>query len=219
MIIAPEGLRYSYTWTQFRGFKEQVKVNLELCKRIAREVGGTILEEEEIQDTIPKIADVWRKSYVDLTHEETKLAQIQKSFASGIMDVWYYMGWANDLIKLEEDYNRRLKEKYNWTMQPYYTRIFETGVGGHLRYMPPTDMADDYQIEKTMKIRDEMHTWVLDNYPNIHTYAYRTIKTHSIGLGKVIKKIREAIDPNHIMYTPGEKPLEHEEGGRITSVG
>ena len=124
------------------------------------------------------------------------------------MDVWYYMGWANDLIKLEEDYNRRLKEKYNWTMQPYYTRIFETGVGGHLRYMPPTDMADDYQIEKTMKIRDEMHTWVLDNYPNIHTYAYRTIKTHSIGLGKVIKKIREAMDPNHIMYTPGEKPLE-----------
>ena len=46
---APEGLRYSYTWTQFRGYKEQVKVNLELCKRIAREVGGKILEEEEIK--------------------------------------------------------------------------------------------------------------------------------------------------------------------------
>jgi hypothetical protein len=127
------------------------------------------------------------------------------------LDVWYYIGWVNDLIKLEEAYNLRLKEKYNWTMQPYYTRIFETGIGGHLRYMPPADMADDYQAKKIMKIRDEMHTWVLNNYPNIHTYGYKKVKTHSIGMGSVLEKIRDALDPHHIMYMPGEIRLEPED--------
>jgi len=214
----PKGMRYSYTWTQFRGYKEQVEVNIEICKRIAKEVGGRILEEDEIQDTIPQIADFWRKSYIDLTHEKVRLDQLLRVYGSGTADVWYYMGWVNDLIKLEEGYNRRLKEKYNWTVQMYYTRVFETGVGGHLRYMPPLDMADDYQLKKFLKIRDEMHTWVLDNYPRLHTYGYRTIKTHSIGMGTALDKIREALDPNHIMYAPGEKRLEPEEEEKVAAV-
>jgi FAD/FMN-containing dehydrogenase len=208
----PKGLRYNYTWTQFRGYKEQVEVNLELCKRIAKEVGGRILEEDEIQDTIPSIAKLWRTDYRDFTPEEGELANIPSTVAPGVVDVWYFMGWVNDLIKLEQGYNRRLKEKYHGRMQAYYTRVFEGGVGGHLRYSAWTDMGDDYQAKKLMKIRDEMHTWVLENYPNIHAYfgGNRTIK-NSIGMESVLDKIRSALDPNHIMYMPGEERLEPED--------
>ena len=78
--------------------------------------------------------------------------------------------------------------------------------------MPPVDMADDFQASKTMKIRAEMHAWVQDNYPNIHVSGgYKLVKTHSIGMGSILNKIRDALDPNRIMYMPGEKRLEPEE--------
>ena len=206
-----KGLHYNYTWSQIRGYKEQVEGNLKACNRIAKEMGGKILTDNEIQDTIPEMSKTWKTCYQEFAHEKTKGAHMWRLGGEGMAEVWYYIGWIDDLIKLEEGYNRRLKEKYNWIVQPYYTRIFESGIGGHLRYMPCVDMADDFQREKTMKIREEMHTWVLDNYPNIHTYGYRMVKSHSIGMGSVLSKIREALDPNHIMYMPGDERLESED--------
>jgi hypothetical protein len=127
------------------------------------------------------------------------------------MDVWYYLGHVDDLIKLEEGYNRRLKEKHNMINAPYYCRVFDGGMAGHLRYMPPADCADDFQIQKTIRIRTDMHQWALDNYHNIHGFGTsRTLKTKSVGMGKIVEKIRETLDPNHIMYLPGEKRLEQE---------
>ena len=206
-----KGLHYCYTWTQFRGYKEQVEVNLKLCERIAKEIGGNILTDDELQGTIPNMWETWKSCYKDFSHDETKGAHLWKVGGEGLMDVWYYVGWIDDLIKLEEAYNRRLKEKFNWPTQPYYCRIFESGVGGHLRYMPPVDMADDFQAKKHMKMRADMHAWVQDNYPNIHASGgYKLVKTHSMGMGSILDKVREALDPNHIMYLPGEKRLEPE---------
>jgi hypothetical protein len=128
------------------------------------------------------------------------------------MDVWYYLGRIDDLIQLEGAYNRRLKEKYHILNAPYYCRIFDQGMAGHLRYMPPADCADDFQIQKTMRIRKEMHNWALSHYPNVHCFgADRAVTNASIGMGKIIEKIRETLDPNHIMYLPGENRLEPEE--------
>jgi hypothetical protein len=214
----PKGLRYNYTWTQFRGYKEQVEVNLQLCKRIAKEVGGRILEEDEIQDTIPETVNYWRKTYIDLVPpDEIVHSHLKSMLSPGPLDVWYFMGWVNDLIKLEEGYNRRLKEKYHWRMQAYYVRLFDGGVGGALRYMAWTDMQDNYQAMKQIRIREEMHSWVLENYPNIHAYfgGNRTVK-NSIGMGSVLDKVRSALDPDHILYLPdlpglpGRKRLEPE---------
>ena len=206
-------LHYCYTWTQFRGYKEQVEVNLKLCERIAKEQGGKILTDDELQDTIPNLWKTWKSCYIDFSHDKTETAHLWKVGGEGLMDVWYYVGWIDDLIELEEGYNRRLKEKFNWSSQPYYCRIFESGVGGHLRYMPPADMADDFQAKKHMRIRADMHAWAQDNYPNIHASGgYKLVKTHSIGMGSILDKVRDVLDPNHIMYMPGDKRLQAEEG-------
>jgi hypothetical protein len=78
--------------------------------------------------------------------------------------------------------------------------------------MPPTDLADDYESSKLLAMRDDMHTWVIDNYPTIYASGgYKKVETHSIGLGKLYHKIREALDPNHIMYKPGDARLEPDE--------
>jgi len=208
----PKGFYYCYTWTQFRGYKEQIEVNLKLCERIAREMGGKILSQSEIEDTIPHIHNTWKLCYKEFSHERTDLAHAWKVGGEGVMDVWYYLGQVDDLIKLEEEYNRRLKERYHILNAPYYCRIFDQGMAAHLRYMPPADCADDFQIQKTMRIRKDMHNWALSRYPNVHCFgADRAVGNHSIGMGKIIEKIRETLDPNHIMYMPGENRLEPEE--------
>jgi hypothetical protein len=189
-----------------------VEVNLKLCERIAKEMGGKILSQSEIEDTIPDIHKTWELCYKEFSHEKTDLAHAWKVGGEGTMDVWYYLGRIDDLIKLEEGYNRQLKEKYHILNAPYYCRIFDQGMAGHLRYMPPADCADDFQIQKTMKIRKEMHNWALSHYPNVHCFgADRAVTKDSIGMGKIIEKIRETLDPNHIMYLPGENRLEPEE--------
>jgi FAD/FMN-containing dehydrogenase len=205
----PKGFHYCYTWTQFRGYKEQVDLNIKLCERIAKEMGGKILSPSELEDTIPDIHKTWERCYKEFSHEKTDLAHAWKVGGEGVMDVWYYLGRVDDLIKLEEAYNRRLKEKYHIINAPYYCRVFDQGMAGHLRYMPPADCADDFQIQKTMKIRKEMHNWALSLYPNVHCFgADRAVGNSSIGMGKIIEKIRETLDPNHIMYLPGENRLE-----------
>jgi hypothetical protein len=189
-----------------------VEVNTRLCERIARELGGKILSKSELDETISNLWKTWELCYKEFCHEKTDLAHAWKVGGEGVMDVWYYVGWIDDLIKLEEGYNRRLKEKHNIINAPYYCRVFDGGLGGHLWYMPPSDCADEYQIQKTIRIRNDMHTWTLENYPNIYGFcAQRTVRGSSIGMGKIIDKIRDALDPNHIMYLPGEKRLEPEE--------
>jgi FAD/FMN-containing dehydrogenase len=213
-----KGLHYCYTWTQFRGYKEQVDVNLKLCERIAKEMGGKILSDEELQNTIPKLWETWKFSYKDFQPEKTKAFHLWKVGGDGMIEAWYYAGWIDDLIKLEEAFNRRIREKYHRLPQPYYCRIFESGVGGHLRYQPAGDMADEYQAKKYIAMRQEMHDWVINNFPNIHAPGgYKRPRTHSIGLGNVLDKIRDAIDPNHIGYLPGEKRLESEDEGLHTT--
>lgn len=210
-------LHYCYTWTQFRGYKEQVDVYRKLCERIAKEMGGKILTVKELQDTIPNVWESWRLGYGEFSPEKTKMFHTWKVGGQGLVETWWYAGWLEDVIKLEEAYNRRLKEKYN-RLTPYYCRVFESGIGAHLRYQPPADIADEFHAKKYLKIRDEMHAWVLDNFPNIHAPAgYQRVKTHSIGMSTVVDKIREALDPNHIGYMPGEKRLESEEEGKAAA--
>jgi len=67
-------------------------------------------------------------------------------------------------------------------------------------------------VKKLRKMAEEMTCWVEDNFPNIHVIGGRKrLETHSIGLGSVIDKIRDALDPNHIGYMPGMERLEPEE--------
>jgi len=75
-------------------------------------MGGKILSSQEIQDTIPNVWKTWKLSYEDFLLEETKAAHLWKVGGEGTLEVWYYVGWIDDLIKLEEAFNLRLKEKY-----------------------------------------------------------------------------------------------------------
>jgi hypothetical protein len=178
-------------------------------------MGGKILSDQEIQDTIPNVWKTWKLSYEDFLLEETKAAHLWKVGGEGTVEVWYYVGWIDDLIKLEEAFNRRLKEKYTPIPQPYYCRIFESGIGGHLRYQMSADIADEFQAKRNRKLREEMNTWILDHFPNIHAAGAKQVKTQSIGLGAVLEKIRDALDPNHIGYVSGEKRLEPDEEGKL----
>jgi hypothetical protein len=66
-----------------------------------------------------------------------------------------------------------------------------------------------------MKISDEMHAWVLNNYSNIHTYGHKKVGTRSID---VLEKIWDALNPYHIIYMPGEIRIESKEEGDAASV-
>jgi len=201
---------YCYNWTQFGGYKEQVQGNVEVCRRIAKEVGGRMLEEEELESTLPHIWQDWKERYIDFNPRGDK----KMLFASGTIDVWYHMGKVDDLVRLEADYNRRMKEKHNVRVMPYYTRVLEYGVSSALRYMVSSDGADREEMERLLRVKTDMTDWVSQNYPDVHVDAspFRSIQNNSIGVGDLTRKIRDALDPNHIMYAPGEQRLEPEDG-------
>lgn len=217
-----KGMAYCYNWTQIRGYKEQVDANLNVCRRIAKEVGGRVLEEPEIQSTIPNIWQDWKGNYYDLDCHSNDISERSKAgnhlFPSGVFDAWFNLGPIDEMVRLEKGYNQRLKEKHKVRVLPYYARVLEYGTSSHLRYTAFVDMADEIEVKRYTDIKVDMAKWVLQNYPNAHVHSpFRPIQTHSMGMGHLIDKIREALDPNHIMYVPGEKRLEPEQAEEGTA--
>jgi hypothetical protein len=106
-----------------------------------------------------------------------------------------------------------MKEKHNVRVMPYYTRVLEYGVSSALRYMVSSDAADREEMERLLRVKTDMTEWVSRNYPDVHMDAspFRSIQNDSIGVGDLTRKIRDALDPNHIMYAPGEQRLEPED--------
>lgn len=199
-----------YCYNQFRGYREQVDTNIAICKRLAREKGGKVFEDEELQATIPRTWQSWKSTLMDF---KPGFSLMTKGVGSGVHDVWYYLGKVDDIVRLEKAATPRLKEKYNWHLVPLYTRTFEYGVGAHLRYSPSVDIADDKEAEYAMRVRDEMNKWVLDNFPEIHCPGGgRVLMRDSMGVNHLLEKIRATLDPNHTYYYPGDKRLDEEDG-------
>ena len=209
-----EGLHTYYAMASCRGYKEQVDVYVKLCERIAKEHGGKILTDEELQSTIPhaaKLLRLWWRDY-DFGDEKEKAQHMWSVGGEGQADSWYIQGWLDDLIQVEKVFAPRLKEKYGFLAAPLISRVYETGHGGHLRYVPGSDILDEYQTKKHAKIRQEMNDWVKENFPNVQpTSGSMHIDTFPNPMRDVLDKIRDALDPNHIGYMAGENRLEREE--------
>jgi hypothetical protein len=79
--------------------------------------------------------------------------------------------------------------------------------------MVSSDGADTEEMERLLRVRTDMDAWVSQNYPNVHMLAspYQSVQNNSIGVGDLMSKIREVLDPNHVMYVPGEQRLEPED--------
>lgn len=206
------GMHYCYTWTQFRGYKEQVDVNLKICERLAKEHGGRILSEKELNDTIPNTYAVLKSHYKDFHFSGEKDGAPMLLWMHGgesLGETCYYYGWTEDLIKLEGAYNKRLIEKYKGSPQPYYMRIMEGGVGAHLRYIPLLDLCDPDETKAHFQRSAELHSWVKKKFPNIHCpMGNQNVDTDSIGMGAIIQKLRKTLDPNQVGFVPGDKRLE-----------
>ena len=123
----------------------------------------------------------------------------------------YYYGFMEDLIEMEAAYNKRLVEHHKIPPQFYYTRTNEGGIASHLRYIPIFDDMDGFE-EKRLAVMDEMHAWVHKTFPNIHCpMGDRDVYADSIGMGHLMEKLRETLDPNHIGYLAGARRLAPEE--------
>jgi len=207
------GLHNYYAMGSCRGYKEQVDTNLKLCERIAKEHGGKVLSEEELQSTIPdcaKLVRLWWKDY-NFGDQKEKAQHMWSVGGEGQADSWYIHGWVDDLIPVEKVYAPRLMEKYGFLAVPLIARVFETGHGGHLRYIPGSDIMDEYQIKRHAKVRQEMNDWVSENFPNVHPASGSMhIDAYPNPMRDVLDKIRDALDPNHIGYKAGEERLEPE---------
>jgi hypothetical protein len=80
--------------------------------------------------------------------------------------------------------------------------------------MVSSENADAEETERLLTVRSDMTEWVSRNYPDVHVLAspLQSIQNNSIGVGDLVTKIRDVLDPNHVMYVPGEQRLEPEEG-------
>lgn len=208
-------MHYCYTWSQIRGYKEQVEAGVKVCERLAQENGGKILSDEELDATIPNVTAALRHHYRDFNYAGEKEGApmlLWMHGGEGLGETCYYYGWVSDLIELEKAYNDRWTKDLKRAPVPYYVRIMEGGVGGHLRYIPLVDLMDSQEAQRTMARSAELHAWVHEKFPNVHCpMGNRDPDKDSIGMGHTMERLREALDPNHVGFRPGEDRLEPDE--------
>lgn len=115
------------------------------------------------------------------------------------------------MIEVEKVFGPRLMEKYGFLAVPLISRVYETGHGGHLRYIPGSDVLDEYQAKRHAKIRQEMNDWVKEHFPNVQpTSGSFHIDSFENPMKTVLDKIRDALGPNHVGYWAGDRRLEPE---------
>ncbi len=219
-----KGLYNYYAISQCRGYKEQVEANLKLCKRIAKEHGGKILSDEELQNTIPNVWERTKQWYedFDFDNEKKKAPHMWRIGGEGQANSWYIQGWIDDLIKVENAIGRRLREKYNILPIGLICRVYEPGVGGHLSFILGSDLFDEYQSKRHAKIRQEMNAWIIENFPNVlPNEGVKNIGTYPNTMKPVLDKIRDVLDPNHIGYMAREKRLDRklDDEDKVSATG
>jgi len=196
----PKGYSYDYCTTHIMGYKEQVEGNIKTCVRLAKELGGQLLMQEEFASKFPGVWAEWKGAYMD--HETEKI--YLKGTAFGSIDTLVFVGDVDSLKRMESVMFEKLKD-YNIDSITYYSRMVDQGRYAHLRFMTLSDNIDERQIDETIKMRDELMEWLRKNYPSVMLIP----PAETIGTTKLMGKIKDVIDPNNIMnpYWRGKMPF------------
>lgn len=187
---APKGYDYNYCTLHMMGYREQVEGNMKSCGRIATELGGKLLSEEEFSARFPGVWKEWKHAYVDHNPELVYL----KGTAFGSIDTLVFLGDVDSLKKLEQPMFELLKN-YNFDSVSYYTRMVDQGRYAHLRYMTLSDTVDEQQIAQTLRMRREIMEWLKKNNPGVILLP----PAETTGTSYLMKEIKKIVDPNDIM--------------------
>lgn len=195
---------YSLTLNIMTGFEEDVETHGKLLEKVAVGLGGRRMN-EELQERFPGTWDYYKTYGID--HEPC--IHFMKGFGMGYGLMHILFAEPAKLVGLEKFglefiWNRGLQ--YGTT---YYSHCIDQGRTFFLRLTPFVDPVDEEEHARAMEIyRDYVDEGMKRygatpiRYDGVHNYV-----EYSGGFGELMKRIKNAVDPNNIL-NPGLRMYE-----------
>jgi hypothetical protein len=213
---APPGYYPMYAFASISGFKEQVEGNVKACQRLAKELGGEIVN-EKFKQQWPGTWHKWEEMFVQ--HINPGMAK-RTSHVYGIeSSEQSFIAITNirDGKKFHHAVMKRFYEKYGIRHVRYYARQRDHGRVSFQRYVYMHDKFDQETLDREVALERDMDKWISTpefkkEFPNITKMVAHTVEMpdpDDPNAGKkiplkydpswLIEKIRKAVDPNNIM--------------------
>jgi len=213
---APPGYYPMYAFASISGFKEQVEGNVKACQRLAKELGGEIVN-EKFKEQNPGCWNKWEHSFLE--HVNPGMA-LERSHIYGVeagMEAFTVETNVRDGKSFHHAILRRLYEKHGLRHVRYYTRQLDHGRTSFQRYLFMHDAFDQETLDREIEVEEDLLKWTStkefkEQFPNIVPFAP---VAHSSAVGEIGKKeeeipvhyglmeldrrIQEVLDPNNIM--------------------
>jgi FAD/FMN-containing dehydrogenase len=222
----PPGYYSQYAFASISGYEEQVEGNVKACKRLAKELGGEIIN-KKFQEQWPGTWHKWEEMYVN--HVNPGMAArcshvygIESSEGSFIVTTT-----VRDSKKFHDAVMKRFYEKYGIRHVRYYTRQMDHGRVTFQRYVYMHDKFDDKILDREIFIARDLGNWVTSEefrkeHKNIAPMIAHTVeipdqndpneaKKSKLNYDSswLIEKIRQTVDPNNIMDPAFREILDH----------
>jgi FAD/FMN-containing dehydrogenase len=203
----PEGIHYNTVMTEMTGYEEVVKASVNVCDRVARELGGEPIPWEEFKEKFPGTAEFVEDYAIKKQPSYTSVNLITKitaAFAT-IPMVWVGIGSPEKILDVEEFVWEEFAEKEEMGVWFAYCHPFDQGRCFFLRfYTFRFGEAQSKFLEDALKYAN-FNAKMVEEFgcfphkpPITELEAQMTLQT-TVGYQELLKRIKKVIDPNNIM--------------------
>lgn len=200
----PEGVPLWFAVTTFEGFKEVVNAQMSVCKRIARECGGIIFDQDEFKTNYPYFYEMCIERHVK--HEPPRAP----AMALGLMIPFTtaaYIGLVppRSLVRMEEDLVELFEVKEGMTLIAAYMQPFDQGRMMFHRFYISRLGGTFEELKEDIRKYGVYSAELVRNYgffghkPPTTREEAKAILEQTGGYYEVLKRIKKVLDPNNIM--------------------
>jgi len=227
---SPKGYYPQYAFASISGFKEQVEGNIKACQRLAKELGGEIIN-EKFKEQWPETWKKWENMFVN--HINPGMAK-RRSHIYGI-EASEHSFTLNTNIKDAKKVHQAVMDffyrKQGIRHIRYYTRQYDHGRVSWIRYVFMTEKFDLESRNHEEELGKQLHDWTnsqefksrfTNTMPisgpqssedktarkkDMKSKSTITIQSHNNSYFWLYEKLQKTIDPNSIMDPATKKIL------------
>ena len=216
------GIFNCYGWVGLRGYEEEVDGALAVAKRLAKQFGGKYLPEEELAEKMPGALMFWRNQHRDLWPEwwggpEPRLGpqtepeiKVRAIVGTGGLEEAMSATWTGpigEIIKMYSGIAKKWRD-YGYKNFAVKTRMYNSGQAPWLRFIVPLDGTTEKDLQESLRIRDEVTQWVLQNYsvvsgrmefPFNDPQNPRNVTERAKPVRRLLSAVQKEFDPENIM--------------------
>ncbi|MBI4321600.1 MAG: FAD-binding oxidoreductase [Chloroflexi bacterium] len=184
------------------GYHDDMEGHQKTIELLLAKFGGRLMEREAWEDRIPGLFRATTQFYTE--YHQPKMEH-NKKYGFGKYIPWIIPSQVSRVVEIEKMALDKLSSDLAARPVCYYVKANDRGRSWVFRiysFFDPDDRKLHAQVRQTYA---EMFKWVMDKYgvaPSRHRRGQGSALERLGGYGVLLKKIKEAVDPNNIM-NPG----------------